>query len=56
MKGDNLNLMGRSTGAKLGTERRKSFTEKAARSSFTPGPGTYKQPTEFAHYTKITHY
>lgn len=48
--------MGKAAGSIIGHEYRPAFTDKAARSSFTPGPGNYKLPTEFAHYSKITPY
>lgn len=35
----------RGKGGKIGKQNRSAFTEKAARSSVTPGPGNYKLPT-----------
>lgn len=37
----------------MGKETRISFTETAARSSFTPGPGKYRLPTDFGHYSSM---
>lgn len=51
-----MSLMGKSRGAKIGRETRPAFTDKAAMSSFTPGPGNYKNPSEFGHYKKMTPY
>jgi hypothetical protein len=48
--------MGQNPGSIIGHENRPSFTDKASRNSFTPGPGNYKLPTEFAHYKKMTPY
>lgn len=42
-----------SQGKSMGRETRTSFTEEAAKRSFTPGPGRYKLPTDFAHYADI---
>jgi hypothetical protein len=39
-------------GGKIGVSNRKSFIDVATNSSFTPGPGNYKLPTEFGHYKK----
>jgi hypothetical protein len=44
------------TGGKFGTEHRYAFTDKAANQSTTPGPGNYKLPTDFAHYSKVNQY
>lgn len=49
-------MIGKSTGSRIGNEHRPAFTDKAARNSFTPGPGNYRLPTEFAHYKKISPY
>ena len=48
-----INMMGISRGGKVGRETRPAFTDQAAKSSFTPGPGNYKNPTEFGHYKKM---
>ena len=48
--------MGQNPGSIMGHENRPAFTDKASRNSFTPGPGNYKLPTEFAHYKKMTPY
>ena len=39
-----------SKGGKIGRCTRLSFIDNAADSSYTPGPGNYEAPTEFAHY------
>ena len=44
-KNNEINEMGKSSGAKIGRETRKAFTDKVAQSSFTPGPGNYKEPS-----------
>ena len=41
------------TGTKFGHEYRYAFTDKMADSSFTPGPGNYKLPSDFGHYKRI---
>ena len=46
-------MMGKTTGGKIGRETRPAFTDKVAQGSFTPGPGNYKNPTEFGHYKKM---
>ena len=43
------------TGVKFGHEDRYAFTDKTAQSSFTPGPGNYKLPSDFGHYKKYQH-
>lgn len=48
--------MGQTNGSIIGHQPRPAFTDKAARNSFTPGPGNYKLPTEFAHYKKMIPY
>ena len=48
-----INMMGKSKGGKIGRQTRKSFIDKATESSYAPGPGNYKEPTEFGHYSKI---
>lgn len=35
-------MMGKNSGARIGTEVRSAFTDKVAKSSFTPGPGKYR--------------
>lgn len=37
--------MGKGVGSIIGHQTRPAFTDKAARSSFTPGPGNYRLPT-----------
>ena len=37
----------------MGKETRVSFIDTAAKSSFTPGPGKYKLPTDFGHYSHL---
>jgi hypothetical protein len=38
----------------MGYAERRSFIDHVRNSSYTPGPGNYKLPTEFAHYKKMT--
>ena len=37
-------------GGKIGRCTRLSFIDSATSASYTPGPGNYQAPTEFAHY------
>lgn len=39
----------------MGNSRRLSFIDDISHNAFTPAPGTYKPPTEFAHYRKNRH-
>ena len=39
-----------SRGGKMGRCNRLSFVDHARNTSYTPGPGKYEAPTEFAHY------
>lgn len=40
---------------KMGQSERKSFIDDATKSEFTPGPGNYRMPTEFSHYSNFRH-
>lgn len=37
----------------IGRQTRTSFIESTAKGSFTPGPGSYKLPTDFGHYSNV---
>lgn len=44
-----------SKNGKISVSDRKSFIDDTTNSEFTPGPGKYRMPTDFGHYTYYRH-